>query len=565
MDIVTKNLLKTFQAEESLLSDIEESVLFEHFANFCILAKEYSEEFSIDNIHTGDGGDMAIDGIAILVNGSLVSNIEEVDDLARSNKYIEAEFIFVQAKSASKFDGADISNFFFGVRDIFKQTSKMPKNEKVKEKIDLINLIYNKSANFKRGNPNLKLYYVSTGKWQSDHHLTIKIDAETELLKNLNIFKDVVFTPVDATSLQKLYNHAKNSISKTIDFENKVTIPEIKGIKEAYLGILPVTELIKLITDEHETMLRGLFYDNVRDFQGENDVNLEIEKTIQSADKDFFVLLNNGVTIVADSLSKTGNKFSIEGFQVVNGCQTSHVLYNNKDTVTLAMQVPVRIIVSDDDDIKNKIIKATNRQTPVKNEELIALTDFQKSLEQYFVAQPEESRLYYERRSQQYRGSSGIEKMKIVTISSQIRSFSSMFLDESSRATRYYGTLLTSVKNQIFLKNHKPIAYYVSAYANYKLDSMFRRKQIHEKYRPFKYHMLMALRLQLAGKNMPDMSTNKFEKYCEKIQDSLLDNTKTSQSFINVCDLMDKVLKEKKYTPAFAKDDRLTIDIVNAI
>jgi AIPR protein len=64
------------------------------------------------------------------------------------------------------------------------------------------------------------------------------------------------------------------------------------------------------------------------------------------------------------------------------------------------MQVPVRIIVSDDDDIKNKIIKATNRQTPVKNEELIALTDFQKSLEQYFVAQPEESRLYYERRSQ---------------------------------------------------------------------------------------------------------------------------------------------------------------------
>ena len=65
MDIVTKNLLKTFQTEESLLSDIEESVLFEHFANFCILAKEYSEEFSLENIHTGDGGDMAIDGIAI--------------------------------------------------------------------------------------------------------------------------------------------------------------------------------------------------------------------------------------------------------------------------------------------------------------------------------------------------------------------------------------------------------------------------------------------------------------------------------------------------------------------
>jgi hypothetical protein len=423
MDIVTKNLLKTFRAEESLSSNVEEDVLFEYFANYCILAKEYSEEFSLDDVHTGDSGDMAIDGIAVLVNGNLIANAEEVDDLVQLNKYVEAEFVFIQAKSSSRFDGADISNFLFGVRDIFNSNSRMPKSDKVKEKIALINSIYEKPALFKRGNPNLKLYYVSTGKWQNDQYLLTKINADLELLKDMSIFKDVTFTPVDAISIQKLYNYAKNSISKTIEFENKVTIPEIKGIKEAYLGILPVTELIKLITDEDAIMLRGLFYDNVRDFQGDNDVNIEIQKTIQSPDRDFFVLLNNGVTIVADSINKTGNKFSIEGFQVVNGCQTSHVLYNNKDTVTSAMQVPVRVIVSDDDDIKNKVIKATNRQTPVKNEELVALTDFQKSLEQYYASQPEEFRLYYERRSQQYRASVGIEKIKIVTISLQIRDF----------------------------------------------------------------------------------------------------------------------------------------------
>lgn len=564
MDIVTKNLLKTFCAEESLPSDIAEDVLFEHFANFCILAKEYSEEFSLDDIHTGEGGDMAIDGIAVLVNGNLIANADEINDLAQSNKYIEAEFIFIQAKSASKFDGADISNFLFGVRDIFNSNSMMPKGEKIKEKIALINSIYEKPALFKRGNPNLKLYYTSTGKWQDDQYLLTKINADLELLRDMNIFKDVTFTPVDATSIQKLYNYAKNSISKTIEFENKVTIPEIKGIKEAYLGILPVTELIKLITDEDGIMLRGLFYDNVRDFQGDNDVNIEIQETIQSPDRDFFVLLNNGVTIVADGINKTGNKYSIEGFQVVNGCQTSHVIYNNKDTVTSTMHVPVRIIVSDDDDIKNKIIKATNRQTPVKNEELVALTDFQKSLEQYYAAQPEEFRLYYERRSQQYRASVGIEKIKIVTISSQIRSFSSMFLDESHRAGRYYGTLLNSVKNRIFLKSHKPIAYYVSAYANYRLDSMLRKKQIDEKYRPFKYHLLMALRLQVAGKDMPDMSTNKFEKYCKDMQEVLWDSTKTLQSFENACNLMDRVLGGA-YVRDNAKSSRLITDMVNAV
>lgn len=564
MDIVTRNLLKTFRAEESLPDDISESVVFEHFANFCVLSKEYSEEFNLDDIHTGEGGDMGLDGIGILVNGNLIQDIDEIKDLSTSNKYIEAEFIFIQSKTSSTFDGGDIGNFLFGVRDIFNPDSTIPKNKKIQEKILLINTIYEKPALFKRGNPNLKMYYVSTGKWNNDQHLLAKINADISLLENMTIFKSVTFNPVDAIIIQKLYNYAKNSVSQTIDFENKVTIPEIQGIKEAYLGILPVTEILKLLTDDDGVMLRGLFYDNVRDFQGDNEVNIEIEQTIKSPDKDLFVLLNNGVTVVADGLNQTGNKFRIEGFQVVNGCQTSHVLYNNKDELTSTMQVPVRIIVSDNDDIKNKIIKATNRQTPVKSEDLIALTDFQKLLEKYYDSQPEEHRLYYERRSQQYRSTTGIEKIKIVTVSSQIRSFASMFLNHPHLAGRYYGTLLTSVKDEIFCKNHKLIAYYVSAYANHKLDSLLRKKQIEEKYRPFKYIILMALRLNLGVITMPNMISKDFEKYCQGIQNVLWDNTAVLQSFIEVCTLLDKVLNED-YDGNYDRASAKTLRLVKAI
>lgn len=564
MDIVTKNLLKTFQTEESLPVNITEGVLFEHFANFCVTSKEYNEEFDLEHIHTGEGGDMGMDGIAILVNGNLVNNTDEITDLVNANKYLEAEIIFIQSKGSSSFEGAEISNFLFGVRDVFNSNSRMPRNEKVKDKVILINSIYEKSAYFKRGNPVLKLYYVCVGKWQDDLYLRTKIESEVELLKDMNIFGDVIFTPVDAVGIQKLYSHAKNTVSQTIDFENKVTIPEINGIKEAYLGILPVNELIKLITDEDGIMLRGLFYDNVRDFQGENEVNKEIQQTIESSDKDLFVLLNNGLTVVADSINKTGNKFNVEGFQVVNGCQTSHVLYNSRSNLTTDMHVPVRLIVSDNDEIKNKIIKATNRQTTVKNEELVALTDFQKTLEHYYAAQPEEYRLYYERRSQQYRSSTGIEKIRITTISSQIRAFSSMFLDEPHRASRYYGTLLTSVKNKIFLSNHRPIGYYVSAFANHKLDSMIRRKQLDEKYYPFRYHMLMILRLQISGKDMPDMSSHKFEKYCKLIQDELWNQNQVSQTFFDTLRVLDRVL-EGNYDRDNAKNSKLLADIINAV
>nr|MCU0494062.1 hypothetical protein [Chloroflexaceae bacterium] len=168
MDIVTKNLMSNFRAEEGLSDDIHEAILFEHFANFCVVSKEYSEDFALEDIHTGDGNDVGSDGIAIIVNGTLVNSIEEIADMASSNKYIEAEFIFIQSKTSSHFDGADISNFLFGVRDLFNSVSRLPRNEKVEEKVKLITEVYGKPVLFKRGNPICKLYYVTTGKWQND-------------------------------------------------------------------------------------------------------------------------------------------------------------------------------------------------------------------------------------------------------------------------------------------------------------------------------------------------------------------------------------------------------------
>jgi hypothetical protein len=74
-------------------------------------------------------------------------------------------------------------------------------------------------------------------------------------------------------------------------------------------------------------------------------------------------------------------------------------------SVTRSLYIPVKIIeLERNSRIENKIIKANNRQTPVKLEELEALTDFQKRLEEYYNSLPEERRLYYERRPKQYNG-----------------------------------------------------------------------------------------------------------------------------------------------------------------
>ena len=156
-----------------------------------------------------------------------------------------------------------------------------------------------------------------------DSKLIARIENEKETLLDLNIFRDVEFIPIDARSLQRLYNKAKNRLSKSITFVGKITLPTLPGVQESYLGYLPVDEYLKLISDDSGNIVRGLFYDNVRDFQGDNPVNKEIDDTLKSDERDLFVLLNNGITIVAESLSKTGDIFTIEDYQIVNGCQTS--------------------------------------------------------------------------------------------------------------------------------------------------------------------------------------------------------------------------------------------------
>lgn len=560
MDLVTANLLENFTKEESLPLGLDTSTAFEHFANFCVISREFPEEFIVDDIHVGDSSDTAIDGIAVIVNGNIVTTPEEIDDLAESNRYIDAVFIFIQSTTSEKFDGSKIGNFLFGVRDFFSQQSRLPQNAGVKDKHALMTKLYQKSSLFKRGNPMLKLFYVTTGKWQQDANLQAKIDADTQLMKDIGIFTSVNFHPVDAAALQKLYNSAKNSLSKTFAFENKITLPEIDGVKEAYLGILPISDFLGLIQDDTGIILRSLFYDNVRDFQGANEVNSEMNQTLQCLDKELFVLLNNGVTIVAENLSKTGDKFHIEDYQVVNGCQTSHVLFNNKDVVTSSMHVPIKLIVLSNEEIKNKVIKATNRQTKVENEELTALTDFQKTLEQYYSACPPACRLFYERRSQQFRSVSGIEKVRIVTISTQIRAFAAMFLGEAHRASRYYGTLLNSVKHKIFVPSHPPVAYYASAFANFRLDALLRKKQISSDYRPFRYHMLHAVRLAAAGKEMPDMKTNRFENYCESIVAKLKDEASAAALFSHVTDKLDAALNGN-YDRDAAKNSALATNI----
>jgi hypothetical protein len=97
MDRITKKLLQDFlKAQE--LDECDESSDFELFCNYSVLANEYNKTFDAKAITVGAGADTGIDGIAIIVNGHLVEDTDEIDSLLETNGYLEVTYLFIQGK-----------------------------------------------------------------------------------------------------------------------------------------------------------------------------------------------------------------------------------------------------------------------------------------------------------------------------------------------------------------------------------------------------------------------------------------------------------------------------------
>ena len=544
MDRVTKSLLDEFSYEHDF-AQMGEDKQFEHLAAFLTVSRHHGETFDTAEIVTGSGGDTGIDAIAIIVNGALALDPDTVEDLAQSNGYLDVAFLFVQAERSSSFETAKVGQFAFGVLDFFKDQPALPQNSTIKDAHAVMEKIYSMSSRFKRGKPIARLYYVTTGKWVGDQNLEARRQAAVNDLAALNIFKDVEFSPIDSDTVQKLYAQTKNSISREFTFADRTVVPEIPGVDQAYLGLVPAREFIRLLEDENGEIIKSLFYDNVRDFQDFNPVNAEMKQTLESTDlRRQFVLMNNGITIIAKTLRATGNRFLIEDYQIVNGCQTSHVLFSQKESLTDdSVVLPLRVIATKDEAVIGSIIKATNRQTEVREDQLLAMSDFQKKLEAFFSSYPEARRLYYERRSRQYNNVTGIEKTRIVPPGNLIRAFAAMILGEPHRTTKNYAALLDQVGKDIFGKDHKLEPYYLAALALYRLEYFFRNQLLSAKYKPARYHILFGSRLLLAGQKLPRPNSNEMERFCVDLIETFWDTTKSEAIFNRAVAAVDNVAK----------------------
>lgn len=340
-DRIIEGYLKNF-TEENDLTDAKESKIFEYFVSYCIGSKYIYDVFSFEDITIGEGHDTGIDSIAIIVNGHMIGSKEDINFFIKTTGRLDVQFVFMQGKTSAKFESGHIGNFIFGVKDFFRKEASLKINDDIKYLRELKEYVYDMSINMEKA-PVCHMYYVAPGKWLADKNLTGRIEADIRDLDATSLFSDIKFFPLDADKIKSIYRELKHKIAKEINFDKHTILPKIKDVQEAYIGILSCKDYVNFICDSEGALQKNLFYDNIRDFQGYNPVNRDIEQTLRNdIQRSRFGLLNNGVTIVAKAINKVGSVFKIIDYQIVNGCQTSHILYFNRALLTDDIFMPIK-------------------------------------------------------------------------------------------------------------------------------------------------------------------------------------------------------------------------------
>jgi hypothetical protein len=564
-DQILSGYMKNFTAEQNL-ANVPEDEVFEHFSNFCVISRYHPDPFALEDVRTGGGGDLGIDGLAILVNDHIVNAVESIDYFKEAFRRLEVRFIFIQSKRSVNIDLAKLGSFLYGVKRFFSRSEPAVAHDSLKHLWVLKEHIYESSIDMDR-NPSCHIFYTYGGEWKGNDQVLDRVQSDLEELRSKDIFSSVDFEHLDAKELRRIYRALRHKVVRQIQFEKHTTLPKMDYIKEAYIGILPAEEYLKLLRDDDGNLMRHLFYDNVRDYQGKNFVNNEIADTLRDpASTDKFVILNNGITIVAKSMNRVGEAFTLRDYQIVNGCQTSHVLHQNFHPGQGNVFVPVKLVVTENE-VTGSITQATNRQTEVKKEAFASMSPFHKELKEFYMTfgKQQQMRLYYERRSKQYDGE-GLSRIQIVTLSSQLLHFVAMFLDEPHSTQRYYGEILEAYKGRVFRPNHSLFPYYLSARAGAEFDRLMLGGEIDRAYRPVKSQFLMLFRLLAVEGPLPRFDSGEMEKYCRRMLEKLDNANERLRIFDEACRVVEEAAEEEELEFSIARHRRaFTMRLVDKV
>lgn len=510
-----------------------EHKLFEKLINYLVLSKIDTEAFADSNIFDlidmDKNSTFGVDAFAVFINDTIITNKDYIVNYQKT-KSMDIKFVFIQTKRSESFDSGEFLKFTTAVGNFLSNSPLIDLSDELKESKEIIDELF-KPENariFSNKRPKCELYFAISGSRTTEDSIAGLIAEEERKLRQLNReFESFSIRLIDADYIIDSYAEVENRYTVPIVFEKNIPCAHIDGVEQSFIGYLPISEFLKLIVGTDGNIRKNIFYENVRDFQGQNNtVNSEIAETLTDQEKiDKFLLLNNGVTIVTKEFKNVrSNEYEICDYSIVNGCQTSNVLYQNAELIRSSnkLYIPVKIVHTTNNNVITSIIRSTNRQTPVPDEAFVSLEKFHKRLQEYYKMFSHNffEPLYYERRSKEFNNSSDrIEKPRIVNLHGQIRSYISIINGEPQLAMSNNPTsILKEHKNKIFQDDHIYAPYFLASLLLYIFYIKTESGKISKKYVVSRYWICWIARVILFEKlDIGHMNSEKTTQRCENV------------------------------------------------
>jgi hypothetical protein len=535
MHRVVRSHLGAFVTDFSLT--FEESKAFEAFAAFCI-AKQFTFESIDPEALICKGADPGIDSAFFIVNEQVVTSVSEIDDLLSKKKSDnDIKVVFIQSKTSESWEKSYIDTFSAAVLDFISDNPKHAYSAELKESKDIFDRVIANLGKVKSGRPDVLCYIATSANRLEAPEILAAIAAFNSRLGDAGLFKSHEVHGFGRDNLVDLWTRSRGSYDSQIEVLGLASFPKSEGIEESYVVTVSAKKFVeKVLTDERGSLRRSIFEENVRDFIDfdESPINQEIQESLLApASSPRFGILNNGVTIISPDVRVQSNEIYISNFQIVNGCQTSNVLYESRDKIPASTTLMVKIVETNDQAIVDEIVKSTNRQNKIEDHQFLATMESIKNIERYFDVrtEDEERRLYFERRPNQF-SRENIPSIRIFNIKEIARCSGAMFFDKPDLSSRYPNQLVEDLRHLVFSPKNREEIFYTAAFAHYRLKLHLGNKRIDPIFNQLRWYALMAVKYFICGKDMPHVTNAKIEKSCEKIVEFVLQNdTATMQKW----------------------------------
>ena len=304
----------------------------EAFELFCLEEILTSCDLSDEEIlagQIGGGDDGGIDGLYVFLNEVLIEEDSYIFDDSFETKSIgkgaEIKLLAVQAKQSASFTETAIqllADTVTAILDLSKQDEELAStlSSELIERARIFRRAWEQLAS-RHPSIRVEIHYATKGDTRKLHS---KVKARAnDLVSAVEAEIPRSTASIDFDGARELLDLAAEEKSYTLS----LPFDQMAEAHDSYLLLARLGDYVDFI-GENGSLRKHIFDWNVRDFEGEVEVNKEITQTLEDPTAPEFWWLNNGVTIICSQVSSTNKVCALDDVQIVNGLQSSVSAFN---------------------------------------------------------------------------------------------------------------------------------------------------------------------------------------------------------------------------------------------